>query len=102
MGLLQWVGISPAGSLNRDPFVQDWKIGAMTSLLTAAVVLVMVAVGVVCNINKPGLDTASLVHIHPSSPNKDSPHEPRSLLSTKTLGNSIRERDYDKKINKEV
>lgn len=51
MGLLQRVGMSLAGSLNRDPFVQDLKISAMTSLLTAALVLPMVATGVVCNVN---------------------------------------------------
>lgn len=76
MGLLEWVGISLAGSLNGDPFVQDLKISAVASLLTAALVLPMVATGVVCNVNNAGLDMTSSVHIHPSSHNKDSAQVP--------------------------
>lgn len=59
MGQLESGGVSLAGGLNRNPFVQDLKIGAMTSLLTAALALPMVAMGVVCNVNNPGLDMTS-------------------------------------------
>lgn len=79
LGLPEWVGMSLAGSLNRDPFVQGLKISAMASLLTAALALPMVAMGVVCNVNKPGLDMTSLAPIHPSSPNKDSPQVYQNL-----------------------
>lgn len=93
MGLLESVGMSLAGGLNRNPFVQDLKISAMTSLLTAAPVLPMVAMGVVCNGNKPGLDMTSSVHIHPSSHNKGSPQVP---LVYQNLGQYyLRERERE-------
>jgi len=36
MGPVQWVGIGLAGALNRDRFVQDLKVSAMTTSLVTA------------------------------------------------------------------
>lgn len=98
------MGISLTGASNRDLFVQDLKVSAMTtSLVTAALVLPVLTTGIAGNVNKTGQDMISFSS-HPSISllTRNSLQKPRFSLSTKTLGNSIRERDYDKEINKEV
>lgn len=97
------MGIGLAGDLNRDPFVQDLKVSAMTtSLVTATLFLPMVATGIVPNVNKMGQDMISFSS-YPSISllTRNSLQKPRLFLSTKTLGNNITEGNYDKEINKE-
>lgn len=49
------MGVGLAGTLNRDPFVQDLEVSAITtSLVTVTLFLPMLATGIVHNVNKPG------------------------------------------------